>query len=577
MPGFRVAVGAAALTMAASGLGLTSAQAEIISAPPAGQTGNSRFPSINASGEYTVFQSTAAITSDDTNDFRDVYLRGRGSLKADGSHHLLMSVSPTGEPGNGDSTHPSISDDGRTIAFLSTAANLVTPDPNGFDRDLYIRRVPANRTWPFGPPERLARIAAASQPSFSVQPDLSADGSVVAFVSADPSLVASDPNGSDPDVYVYDNNSAVIERIGASHQEPALSSDGNLLAFVSSEALVVADTNEVDDAYLYDRTSGSYTLLSTSSSGAVANHRTIDVAIAGRSNRVAFSSWATNLVAGDTNGRPDVFLRELATGTVERISVASDGTQANDRSIGPSLSDDGSRIAFETSASNLTDTDPNPAIDDVTAGLDIYIHDLITGATNPAAADTTSTTGGDNTRAALAGDGQVVVWESSAPIIDTDVLSGVDTNPGTDIFSQRLPGSIELTVTATGTVSTCGFTCEKWTWQGSGSAQGLTDATLTLSYYCIDENPPFPPIVLGDWSLVESDGSAMSGALHSGVLEGGLYASGRFAGVTQMGVDTGRYDLGPPGCNSPFEKYAEYTSGQGLAPRRISVDLYLGP
>src|SRR5206468_11535137 len=104
---------------------------------------------------------------------------------------------------------------------------------------------------------------------------------------------------------------------------------------------------------------------------------------------VAFQSDATNLVAGDTNGATDVFVHDRQTGTTERVSVASDGTQGNGPSAGPALSADGGLVAFHGTATNLVAGDANGA-------YDVFVHDravstTTTSTTQPATTSTSST------------------------------------------------------------------------------------------------------------------------------------------------------------------------------------------
>ena len=139
---------------------------------------------------------------------------------------------------------------------------------------------------------------------------------------------------------------------------------------------------------------------------------------------IAFSSHANNLVADDTNGFQDVFLRDQLNGTTERISVASDGSQGNRRSAGQSISADGQTLAFVSEASNLVAGDTN----DFT---DVFVHNRVSGTTERVsiASNGAQAIGGRSGGMEISANGQVVAFSSTA----TNLVSG-DTNNYTDVF-----------------------------------------------------------------------------------------------------------------------------------------------
>jgi Ca2+-binding RTX toxin-like protein len=133
---------------------------------------------------------------------------------------------------------------------------------------------------------------------------------------------------------------------------------------------------------------------------------------------VAFGSFASNLVSGDTNGVSDMFVKDLQTGTTKRISVASDGTQGNDYSLNPSISADGSYVAFESDANNLVSGDTNNS-------PDIFVYDLSNDnlpVVNLGAASYSGTEGNSDTVI------NIPVTLSTTPLADVTVLSGGDGN-----------------------------------------------------------------------------------------------------------------------------------------------------
>ncbi len=136
---------------------------------------------------------------------------------------------------------------------------------------------------------------------------------------------------------------------------PALSADGRFVSFTSAATnLVAADTNGVQDIFVHDRVTRITTRVSVASNGTQANIFGSDHASLSADGRfVAFEAAATNLVPGDTNGQIDVFVHDRETGTTTRASVASDGTQGNRPSIAPAISADGRFVAFASGATNL--------------------------------------------------------------------------------------------------------------------------------------------------------------------------------------------------------------------------------
>jgi Tol biopolymer transport system component len=142
----------------------------------------------------------------------------------------------------------------------------------------------------------------------------------------------------------------------AGGRQIAISSNGRFVVFSSPSARIVSgDTNGLVDIFLRDRETGKTTRVSVSSSGAQANGPSYEPmgSVTPDGRYVTFHSDATNLVAGDTNGVSEVFLRDMVAGTTERIGVSTSGVQGNGASAWSALSDDGRFVLFDTSASNL--------------------------------------------------------------------------------------------------------------------------------------------------------------------------------------------------------------------------------
>ena len=159
---------------------------------------------------------------------------------------------------------------------------------------------------------------------------------------------------------------------------PSIAGDGRQVAFVSRASnLVPGDTNGAEDVFVRDRQAGETARVSVGAGGAQANGSSSVPSVSADGRFVAFASVATNLVAGDDNARQDVFVRDLQTGETHRVSVGSGGTEANGNAFEPSISGDGSVIAFRTNASNLF-------LGDTGGNSEIVVHDRGSGETRRA-------------------------------------------------------------------------------------------------------------------------------------------------------------------------------------------------
>jgi len=161
---------------------------------------------------------------------------------------------------------------------------------------------------------------------------------------------------------------------------PASSANGRFIAFDSlASNLVVGDTNAIDDVFVRDRQTGTTERVSVASDGTQGDAQSNGPAISADGRFVAFTSIASNLVPGDTNGVADAFVRDRQTGTTERVSVDSAGAQANDASTDPAISGDGTLVAFFSAASNLVPNDTNSCVFPAVAFFnghcpDIFVH-----------------------------------------------------------------------------------------------------------------------------------------------------------------------------------------------------------
>ena len=224
-------------------------------------------------------------------------------------------------------------------------------------------------------------------------PSVSSDGRYVAFASSATNLVAGDTNGQ-RDVFVRDMSTGTVVRVSVDSDEaeanndssdPSISADGRFVAFRSgANDLVAGDTNASYDIFVRDLTNTTTVLVSVDSDEVQAGNDSGRPSISADGRFVAFESYATNLVAGDTNGSYDVFVRDLTSTTTVRVSVNSLGVQGNFGSFDPSISADGRYVGFESAATNLTtvtdppaddcDADDGPTYaDDTNCDFDVFI------------------------------------------------------------------------------------------------------------------------------------------------------------------------------------------------------------
>ena len=320
-----------------------------------GQPGDGDFlPQLALSGDGRVaaFVSTSSNLAPGASGRYDVFLRDeRGALS-------VVSRGLGGAPANGGSDQVALSRDGRIVAFRSSATNLVAGDTNG-QNDLFAY----DRA--LGTLERLNVTSQGAQsagfPSDPGIPHLSASGRYVVFGSFADDLVPGDTNAV-PDVFLRDRWLGLTTRLSTAADGSQLSfgstgsritPDGSLLVFTTSAPLTPDDQNGTSEVYLRDLTQNAFERISVSTQGVEGNSYSLDGFPSADGRFVVFQSNASNLVAGDTNGQLDVFVRDRLRGTTRRVSVSSLDVQANGPSSGARISDDGRFVYFVSWASNL--------------------------------------------------------------------------------------------------------------------------------------------------------------------------------------------------------------------------------
>lgn len=280
---------------------------------------------------------------------------------------------------------------------------------------------------------------------------ISGDGRFVAFWSLASTLVAADTNGTS-DVFVHDRSTGVTERVSVDSKErqsvggdrdgvldtnfgrPAISGDGRFVVFASSATnLVTADKNQAVDVFLRDRAAGTTERVSVAGRKTEANGESWRPAVSPDGRFVAFASYADNLVANDTNFVSDVFLRDRQAGTTERVSLSSSEQQADNNSESPAVSADGRFVAFGSSASNLVDFDTDGA-------ADVFLRDRQAGTTEGVSIVAPSAEFGSHSGSpSISADGRYVAFDSWEPNLVPD-----DTNNSFDVFVRdRVTGGVE--------------------------------------------------------------------------------------------------------------------------------------
>lgn len=354
-----------------------------VSVSSVGIEGNrdSRNPSISADGRFIAFESDANNLVAGVG-FGQVYVHDRIAGTT-----YCASVNSGGMPGNDRSRYPSISGSGHLIAFASDANNLdLNAADTNFAMDVFLHDFLTGQT------RRISVVSGGGQAGGATSPSLSADGRYCAFQSASDMGVAIDTNGM-PDIFVHDVQTVTTSLVShrwdvyysgnGSSLDASISNDGSIICYFSTASNLVAnDTNGQTDIFVWNRLLGQTTIASVSSVGSQGAWSSFYPNISADGRFVSFTSQASNLVLGDTNNADDVFVRDLALGHTERANVDSLGIQANGGYYGTSFSSisaNGRFVSFSSEATNLVPGDTNNA-------LDVFVHDF--GASGPRLAKT---------------------------------------------------------------------------------------------------------------------------------------------------------------------------------------------
>jgi len=422
----------------------------LVSVGSDGQQGDnvSELAATSADGCVVGFKSLASnlpVANSHKNGKVDVFVRDR---REGLTQRVSVSPIPGQEP-NGSSFPPALSADGQLVAFGSGAFNLIKSPPGDFngspDMFVYDRTQGTNQILSlvlnaFGEGTGGGRVPDAA-------PSISADGSLVVFTSSATDLIPGRPDDAYDDVYVCHRNdcSGTIEVMsvvgsGGGPVEGAsgggvIGADNTCIVAFYSDAfnLTPNDTNQVRDVFVRDRCQHVTQRVSVSSDGTQANGASaLDgiVAVSADGCRVAFASDASNLVPGDDNHNTDIFVRDRCAvpPTTTRVSQSAGGEQARGPSTSPSISGDGRFVAFASGAENLVDDDTNHV-------TDIFVVDTSNGEVRRVSvSDSGAQADKGSLSPQLSQDGTTVVFQSDATNLVPD-----DTNGFPDIFAALNP------------------------------------------------------------------------------------------------------------------------------------------
>ncbi len=385
--------------------------------------------SLSADGRYVAFTSYARLSTADVDSLSDIYVLDRSTATV-----TLESASVDGRSLNSDCSLPSISADGRYVAFEAVLAD----DPARNTPDIVLRdRVQGTaRRITVGPGGTLSN-------GWSGQPVIDASATAVVFVSTATNLVhGRDVNGVQADIYRFDLRRSVIERIsvdsGGVQQQgrsvmPSVSGDGRYVAFSSTAVLrdprsgsePTRYPERLPTIYLRDTRTGRTTMVGGRTPPP--DDASVMPAVSGDGRFVAFVSRATNLVARDRNKSSDVFLYDVETGALTLVSRAAGGGAANGASLSPAISADGRLVVFQSDASDMACArNCQPGTEDINLLPDVFVFDRITGQISPVSVSRDGTWMEESGTPVIDASGAVVVFASRHPISTGDVSNDFD-------------------------------------------------------------------------------------------------------------------------------------------------------
>lgn len=382
-------------------------------------------PSISADGRFIAFYGPATnLTSECNNKKWHVYVHDQQKGLT-----TCVSLSSKGVQGNGYSYNPSISADGRYVAFYSDANNLVPDDTNG-KYDVFVHDMMTKQNTRVSVKGFNTQVTDGD----STVPVISACGRYVAFKSDSAQLVMDDSNEF-KDVFVRDllkGDTTCVTCHGVDGPSDdiswgfsiSISENGNFVAFMSRATnLVTGGSNGQYQVFVHNMETSMNKIVSVSRDGEIGNKDSFNPSISGDGRYIAFESQASNLIQDDNNNTRDIFVRDLLLNRITRVSMSSEGDPGEGRSMNPSISYNGRFVTFDSAANNL---DPRDSGD----YKDIFVHDRDTSETMMISfAINGQPAGGDSTYPVFSADGRFLAFESVA-----DDLINDDVNNSSDVF-----------------------------------------------------------------------------------------------------------------------------------------------
>jgi hypothetical protein len=475
---------AAALALLLASLSASGQQVALVSTSAGGAKGNgqSSRPDVSADGRFVAFASQAWNLVPGTAPYMDIFVKDL--LTGDVA---LVSKASDGTPGNGQSSYPlTISSTGRYVAFISYSDNLVPNDTNA-RYDLFWHDRITGTT-------QMVNVADDGAPSnnYADWPAVSGDGRYVVFNSNATNLVSPSPTGTQ--LYVrdtlYGTTRLISRSVSGAPQgggQPDISTDGRWVVYVRNAVEVhLVDTQNCSESAC------SVRRVNLDNLGQSVNGHTsvLFPKISGNGRFVSWESNASGFVASDTNAAADVFVHDTLTSTTTRVSVASDGTQADSYSYTPDITDDGRYVIFTSNATNLDGTDTNGV-------LDIYMHDRLESRTTRLTG--TSSGGEINNHASyyarISGNGRQVVFSTNA----TNVVPG-DTDSTEDVYVISI-GPPNQSPTADAGDDIIAAVGERASLNGLLSSDAETPLALLAFHWSIESAPAGSAATLEDASL----------------------------------------------------------------------------
>ncbi len=367
-----LAIAAAAFSQAAvAQLGPTTSRISVSSTGAQG-TGDSTYARVSGDGRTVAFSSEGNFGLGGGNRWH-VFLRDLANDSLE-----LISKSANGVVGDLDSFDPVPSADGRRIAFMSWARNLDPLDANN-NADVFLHDRKTHKTYTIS-----INLSGHTGTGLSADPDLTADGRYVTFKSGAADLVAGDVNTRE-DVFRRDTLLGVTELVscnatgGQASSDSSFSSisdDGRFVAFQSAaNDLVGTEIDYFDDIFVKDMLTGAVEQISIRPAGGMINAPCTYPTISADGTKVAYITDANTLIPGDTSGYRDVFVYDRTTASLVCASLTSTNVNANGPVISYKLSPDGLFVAFDNAANQIVPSDNNFI-------GDVFLCDLTLGTTS---------------------------------------------------------------------------------------------------------------------------------------------------------------------------------------------------